>query len=266
MLGFTLTEAVGLLVFMMVFLTYSFINYPLYLLLIVIKVVLFLFIDLFQYYLNFSLYNILDKFIIKKNFKFNGVFGFIFFYYILFVLFIRSFFKKERPVIIILIGILFFFNLFVITFFTTISFINFTLLLGVYMFVLDVYGNVFSTLLLTNPDSGFTLAFYLFLDHQKTSKNVIKRFVGFRAAASIFFGPSGLTPTGKASIFVAVSTSCALIVNSELDRRHATILQEDAQSHASRENALNRTHESRENALNRAEESRKNTSSWFFKK
>jgi len=186
------------------------------------------------------------------------------------VLFIRSFFKKERPVIIILIGIFFIFNLFVVSLISTISFINFTLLLGIYMLALDVYGNVFSTLLLTNPDSMFTLAFYLFLENKKTSKNVIKRYMGMRAAASIFFGPSGLTPTGKSSILIAMSTGVALIVNSELDRRHdtrenvlnrehVTALQEDAQRHEARENALNRAS---------AERVSKNTSqsSWFGKK
>ena len=96
------------------------------------------------------------------------------------------------------------------------------------------------------------MSFSTFLTKQMHAKNIIIRKMSFRAASSIFFGKSGLTPTGKASIFIAACSGVALGINSHLDRQHKERLQIENQQHQIRLQTESHQFQEAENQKNRS--------------
>lgn len=158
-----------------------------------------------------SLYNNKSTNPLKK-----GFFRFLFLF-IEALLLLRSFFKKEHPIVflvtsLLLVSLFFYFNYSTIT----LSFIF--ILQGIYMLQLDAMAQSFSEYLLENPNATVTIAFKTFLVKQFNANFVIIRKVAGRAFGSIFFGKSGLTPTGKSAVFIGACTAGASFYNSYRDR------------------------------------------------
>jgi hypothetical protein len=173
----------------------------------------------------------------ESNFK-NLLYHMLF-YYIAFLLLMRSFFKKEHPIIIYFIAVLLLLNInFPIIDITVIIYIFFSQ--GFYFLSTDLWGEIFSEFLLLHPSSYFTLSFSTFLTRKSNSSNAIVRYMGLRAASSIFFGKSGLTPTGKASILIAASSSAALAYNSYQDRLQRFELQKNEHTFQAQESEKSR--------------------------
>lgn len=130
---------------------------------------------------------------------------------------------------------------------------------GVNFISLDVSAQLFSGYLLSNPRASFTILYNSFIDKQTMSRFYPVRFVGGRAATSIFFGSSGLTPTGKSAVLIAAAGGIAVMYNGYKDRQqrdqHLGLQLEEADRQ--------RTHE-REKWTH--EDNMKKSSSWWSRK
>ena len=188
------------------------------------------------------------------------------------IFFIRSFFIKERPGFVYALGILSYVVIFSEMYHPGYVFIAF-IFIGIQMLNLDLYGSLISDILENSSESAFALSYMLFLTNaQKSPYTIIKR-TAFRSAAGIFFGKTGLTPTGKASIVVGAMGAGAIFINGELERRHRAYQNELARAHTSSENEKQRAHDSSEAEKKRAHERERwarddaqKRSSWWSKK
>jgi len=187
---------------------------------------------------------------IEHTTKLKQYFFWLWFLFIEFLLLLRSFFKIERPILAIFISSLILLNFVLDCPISVESSIIIQLLIGLYLINFDFYGQLFSEFFLTYPASPLALSFTTFLTRQTNSKFVIVRNLGLRAGASIFFGKSGLTPTGKASIVVAASSAAALAYNSYRDRiqkeDHFNRDQQNREDHFSRDQQNREDHFSRD--------------------
>jgi hypothetical protein len=161
--------------------------------------------------------------------------------------------------------------------FNPVTIIIFGFVQGINLISLDISAQLFSSYLISNPSSLFTLSYYAFIGKQEISRFYGIRFVSTRAAASIFLGSSGLTPTGKSAVLVAAAGGIAVMYNSYKDRQqrdqHLKLQLEEAERQRAFKRELlqqkeveaqrQRTHE-RERWTH--EENSKKSSSWWSRK
>lgn len=181
----------------------------------------------------------------------------------------RSLFLKDRPIYIYILGILVIINIYIklISVETTIVLLLFQ---SIYFLSFDLYAEIISDILLNYPDSEFALAYGTFITRKHQSPFVIVRHIGIRSAAGIFFGKSGLTPTGKALVVVGAMTGGALLWNGHLQRNHQWRLQENQHRHEESLAQKQQTHQSTEADKQKShekvrwdhEEKMKNSSWW----
>jgi hypothetical protein len=205
-----------------IYLSYSFFSY------IIDKISTFLYYQvLTKYFTRFLQSNIF----FSSSSVFFKVFRNIVFFYVQFLLLMRKLFQSQTlqlgylPVVTIIAS-----YLLLQQYITQESYFFFFFLQGVYFITWDIFGEFFSEHLITEPTSLFSLSFNNFLLAQQRSKFLIVRHMSGRAAASLFMGKSGLTPTGKATLFAGIVTAGTLTYNSYKDRLHREHLQKDQQA------------------------------------
>jgi hypothetical protein len=225
MLGFTLTEAVGLLALMMAFL--SLFSYY--------TDILFMMLSYLVIYpsCNFvfnSINAIFNNLLLKIKTKLLGLFPYIpqpFFYlvyiYMFFIFLIRQYFSKERPWIIYAIGIIFMVNLIYPAIFFPVfgitHYIMFNLLLGLNLVSWDNIGSMFSDILINHPDTVFSTTYLTLTKKGLNHPSIIVRYTFSRAAAGVIFGKTPMTSTGRATIGVAVISGVGYMYNEHLNRK-----------------------------------------------
>jgi hypothetical protein len=170
---------------------------------------------------------------ILNNKKFTTIFQLIYIYMI-FIFCLRYYFRIERPWIIYGIGIIFLLNLYLpavfFPAFTIEQYIIFLFIFGISLISYDNQGDLFSHFLVNNPNSEFTLGFYSFVTVKQRYYNIIIRSLSkYAHAASLILGNTSMTATGRAALFVGISTGICYGVNAHLQHQHEA-----------RENALNR--------------------------
>ena len=211
----------------------DYINRVLFKVLIIIPLLLYV-LNIFEFYLKsllFSLAPIIRRFLnyISSNRLLNLLKNIVF-YLIMCLLAFRSLFLRERPIYIYFLGVVIILNIYfkIVSIETSIIFL---LLQGLYFLSFDLYSEIISDILLNYPDCEFALAYSTFVMRKQQSPFIIIRQVGTRSAAGIFFGKSGLTPTGKGSVVVGAMTGGALLWNGHLQRNHEWRLQEHQRNH-----------------------------------
>jgi hypothetical protein len=193
-----------------------------------------------------------------------------FLYYIITGIFVfRSFFKKEQPWLIYVIGILFFINI-IYKVFPILSVSVCLVLQGFYLISLDLYGELFASLIVHDSTSAFSMGYMVFLTKHKSSQYTIIKRTMIRAAMGLIVGKTALTATGRATVIVGGMTAASLMVDHALERRHQSFENELDRKHASDESERDRKHVSDENEKTRQHErdrwAHENTKKkWWFR-
>jgi hypothetical protein len=212
-----------------------------------------------EYYCLFYLKDILTNLLNKIGESPSKFFKFIRYYlflYIEFLMFLRSIFKEyhgaANHICLALYSCLLLCGLC-----NPLNVIVFGYVQGVNFISLDVSAQLFSGYLLSNPRASFTILYNSFIAKQTMSRFYPVRFVGARAAASIFFGSSGLTPTGKSAVLIAAAGGIAVMYNGYKDRQqrdqHLGLQLEEAE----RQRAFKQQHLQQKNAAGAAKFSSK---------
>lgn len=91
------------------------------------------------------------------------------------------------------------------------------------MINLDIWGHIFATYLLNNKSSLFTINYFGFVTERIIHYNdkPFRRHM-WSYARHVFTGASGLIPIGRATIIAGAVTGSAILLDGELNRRHAT--------------------------------------------
>jgi hypothetical protein len=218
-------------------------------------------LDFFNLYVLFNGIQILYKKIFidsSKMFeKAPKVFFIIFSPFIYYVLLLRSiFYQKEYPWLAYVPMVFFLTNLIAISqynfpLFTLKAYTIFLVILGFHLVLVDAQGDAIAFLYYTYPLSLFSISLSTSLTRLQKSNHMFVRFTGTRAIAGIFFGKSGLTPTGKASIFAGAVAAGSFTVNEYLDRVHDAKQQELTRAHDAKQQELTRAHDTEQQVLQR---------------
>ena len=172
-------------------------------------------------------------------------------YYSSWILFLRSFFLKERPGFIIFISMIYpAFTFVVPTDVTFDAFIQMRILLiiGVYLISVDTIGSYISEIILNKK--------YPYLNDFFQNRENYYISAGWSA---IIIGKTPMTPTGRAAIAAGIISGGAFLYNGYLQRTH------DA-SQAAQQRAHEASQAARQRAFQNFLESRKSYDSSFFKK
>jgi len=167
-------------------------------------------------------------------------------YPLIFALFIRGFFKNpasKKYAYFILFQSLLAGLLIRLQFITLQEWVIGLLIIGSQLIRIDQLGFLANNL----ATEGVALTTPLLVAHlrhnitsMKTSRNIIVRYVGTRAATGIFFGKTGLTPTGKAAIIGAIVGTGGVLTNGYYQRRHEAFQGEANRAHDAAQQAANR--------------------------
>lgn len=162
---------------------------------------------------------IITKLIMSKS-LFNKKILFFIYIFISIISFFRSIFLPEKenskiPIFFLIIFLIILISLLYLKINVT-NFIFSYIVIGVYFLVWDVYGELFANIILNDMHSQFSIGYFMFITKIKQKKYL--RFYGTKSAF-LFFGKSGLTSTGKASLIVGGFASITLTYNNYLDRK-----------------------------------------------
>lgn len=142
----------------------------------------------------------------------------IYCFYISCILFVRSFFLKERP------GFILFINLFYPTITLIIptnlefnAFVHMRLLMiiGVYLIMIDYQGSVISKKILSSEKDSYLNKFL-----ENRYNNTIKGAFVRAGLSALFMGKTPMTATGRATMIGAVFSGGVFLYNEHLKRNH----------------------------------------------
>ena len=173
-----------------------------------------------------------------------------------FIFNLRYFFRKERPEIIYIVGLI----IMCLSFFDFSGHIilicyAYCCIFGLNLISYDNLGSIFSEYLFNNSQSSFSLGFSYFLTSAQTHKySIIRRFAHTASVTSLILGKTPMTATGRAYLFVGLvggtMTTSVFVYNQHLQRAHDTIMQETKHNHDSSENEKARAIQTQTNDIN----------------
>lgn len=160
----------------------------------------------------------------------------IFSFYISWILFLRSFFRKERPLFTFIVILLYPFYTLIVP--TNVAFdpfiqMRFLLTIGIYLLGVDALGSMIASNINKMP---YLIAFF-----DNRNKTGIEGFYLSSGWSALFVGKTAMTSTGRAAIAAALTSGGVFLYQGHLQRFHE-----------STENARQRAHESAEAARQRA--------------
>ena len=88
---------------------------------------------------------------------------------------------------------------------------------------LDIWGHLFATYIIKNKTSLFVINYFKFVNDRIAyyGNKPFKRQM-WSHARHVFMGSSGLIPIGRATILAGAMTGSAILIDGELNRRHAS--------------------------------------------
>lgn len=162
--------------------------------------------------------------IIKKKECLCSHFRNLFLIACLWILYVRSFFIKDRTYFVVFYFLPFMTTLFIfLTYifpdiFTGFSAFYFHMYLGSQFIIYDEIGSRISHNFINTPDSIFS---HQNLQHFLNHRNVVVRHISFTAISNIIIGKTAMTATGRATLVVGAFTGSAWLYNNYRDREAA---------------------------------------------
>ena len=155
----------------------------------------------------------------------NTFLSYLTFYFCAFVTSLRAIVGKESILVpIIPIGLsTFLAGMFLIGYISKFSIVLILMVTATQLINLDIWGHLFACYLINNNTSLFAVNYFTFVTARIASYNnkPFKRQV-WSYARHVFMGSSGLIPIGRATILAGAMTGSAILVDGELNRRHAS--------------------------------------------
>lgn len=176
------------------------------------------------------------------------------------VLFIRSFFFKERPLFILFVSLIY--PIFTLIYPTDTLYdpfiqMRFLLAVGIYLIGIDALGNLISINIQKMP--------YLDAFFANRNKNSLKGLYLSAGWSAIFVGKTAMSSTGRAAIVAALVSGGIFLVNGHMQRTHESAEAACQRAHESAEAARQRAHEITEAARQRAYEDYKHARDQYEK-
>lgn len=163
------------------------------------------------------------------------------------ILFVRSFFLKERPLFIVVVTLMYPFVTFVVP--TDVAFDSFIqmrllLVIGIYLLSIDAIGSVIASNIHKLP--------YLNTFFSGRNKETLKGIYLSAGWSALIVGKTAMTSTGRAAIAAALVSGGVFLYQGRLQRIHESTENAHQRAYESAEAARQRAHESDEAARGRA--------------